>query len=419
MSIRLCLFDLDNTLLRTNDLEEYRGQANVNNTSRNYTHGLMAAFDRRDDRLLYTPEQLADLQEDFSDMRWGVFTRAPRHYAATLLERAYPRVEWDLVVAYEDVRKTKPNPDGIWLAASQLGVKSGDEIVLIGDEKTDVVCAYRAGCWVFVDQSSWGYPRENVHWYALERVPDALFKGVDELRPLLSSPYLGVPELEYLIMGEQLEGRQRRIDKINHFFPFPDRSPPVPIHVMGRLFGEYSELKHRRSWHQLTDQLLSHKDSIRFPDAWTEAVLRFVKMDTLGNPARITTPETIVTVVPFKQGRTPRLEHLLNQIARAYRTPRLLTGRRAPIVSFRSDVLAFRPGAVSSHGHHLNRHQRFANVGDHLYVVRPQSIQGKHVIVIDDVVTTGATLLWSHRLLMTAGARSVSCLSLAQAVGED
>lgn len=409
MSIQLCLFDLDNTLLRTSDLEGFRGRENVNNTSREYTRGLLREYDRRDDRLLYTPEQLADLQDEFPDMRWGVFTRAPRHYATTLLKEAYPDVEWDIVVAFEDVQNTKPHPDGIYVAAKKFGIKNGDQIVVVGDEKSDVVCAYRAGCWVFVDRTSW-QPMEKEHWRALERVPDALFEGADELGPLLASPYLGVPELEYLIAGERLEGRKRRIDKINHFWPWSISRGHVSIHVLGRLFSDYEDIRYRRGWHALTGQIIDHKDAETFPDEWIKAIQKFVHVDTVGKP------DTLVTVVPYKPGRTPRLERLLDQFGRAYEPPRVSFVRN-PAVSFRSDVLAFRPGAVSSHGNYLDKDQRFANVGENLHVARPQDVEGKHVIVIDDVVTTGATLLWSHRYLREAGARSVSCLSLAQAIG--
>ena len=180
---------------------------------------------------------------------------------------------------------------------------------------------------------------------------------------------------------------------------------------MGRLFGEHEEIRFRRGWHTLTNQLLAHKDANVFPEAWIEAIQRFVHVESISNR------DVVITVVPFKPGRTPRLERLLDQFAAAYQAPRVAMGRQAPAVAFRSDVLAFRPGAVSSHGNHLSADQRFANVGENLYVNRSQDIQGKHVIVIDDVVTTGATLLWSHRYLRQAGARSVSCLSLAQAVG--
>ena len=410
MAINLCLFDLDNTLLRTSDLDGFRGRANVGNSSAQYSQQLLAAFDGQDGRALYTLEQLADLRRRLPEIRWGVFTRSPRHYATTLLNRAYPGLQWDVIVAFEDVRNTKPHPDGIWHAARQLGITRLDQIALIGDEKVDVVCAYRAGCWIFIDQSTW-HPRINEHWWALERIPDALFEGADQLGPLLASPHLGVPELEYLIAGERIEGRQRRIDKINHFFPRNIGGGYVPIHVMGRLFGEYEDIRHRRRWHTLTDQIVAHKDANDFPAPWIDAIHRFLHVDSIGKH------QVVVTVVPFKPGRTPRLERLLDQVAAGYQPPRVFMGQHAPAVSFLPDALAFRAGAVSSHGNHLNADQRFANVGQNLYVARPQDVQGKHVIVIDDVVTTGATLLWSHRYLIEAGARSVSCLSLAQAVG--
>ena len=129
MSIQLCLFDLDNTLLRTSDLEDFRGRDNVNNTGREYTRALLRTYDSRDDRLLYTPEQLADLRDEFHDILWGVFTRSPRHYATTLLKEAYPDVDWNIIVAFEDVKNTKPHPDGIYLAAKKCGIKRGDHIV--------------------------------------------------------------------------------------------------------------------------------------------------------------------------------------------------------------------------------------------------------------------------------------------------
>jgi len=44
MAIELCLFDLDNTLLRTSDLEDFRGRENLGNTSAVYTRRLLAAF---------------------------------------------------------------------------------------------------------------------------------------------------------------------------------------------------------------------------------------------------------------------------------------------------------------------------------------------------------------------------------------
>src|SRR5690606_18161898 len=136
----------------------------------------------------------------------------------------------------------------------ETGVARPNQVALVGDEKIDVVCAHRAGCWSFIDQASW-HPRTNEHWWALERMPDALFEGADQLAGLLAAPGLGLPELEYLIAGQQLEGRRRRIDKINRFFPREHGGGYEPIHVLGRLFGEYEEISRKRRDHVLTRQI--------------------------------------------------------------------------------------------------------------------------------------------------------------------
>lgn len=410
MTIELCIFDLDNTLLRTDDLEEFRGRANVNLTSREYTEALLQAAFGPDveNREIYTSEQLLGLRLKFPKMRWGVFTRSPRHYAKTLLDRNYPQVKWDVVIGFEDVVNTKPDPEGIRRASNITAIKSPDRIALIGDDKVDVVCAYRSGCWSFIDQSTWN-PRKNGHWWALERVPDALFKGADELESLLRNPYIKLPELEYRISKDNSHDRKLRVDTINHFFPRTYGSGFVPINVMGRLFGDYQDLDLRREWHPLSEQIVSHKNSNSFPDSWLCAIRDFIKDTTINDG------EAVVTVIPCKAGRTPRLESLLQQVAGPYDCNQ--TRPSSPSVEYLHDILEFRSGAVSSHGRHLNADERFNNVGENLYVRRPADIKRRHVIVIDDVVTSGATLLWAHRFLMSAGARRVTCLSLAKAIG--
>lgn len=47
--------------------------------------------------------------------------------------------------------------------------------------------------------------------------------------------------------------------------------------------------------------------------------------------------------------------------------------------------------------------------------VRPQGFQGKHLILVDDVLTTGATLEAAARELKRAGAKQVSAVVFAQA----
>ena len=58
---------------------------------------------------------------------------------------------------------------------------------------------------------------------------------------------------------------------------------------------------------------------------------------------------------------------------------------------------------------------RRANVLDMYEPVSPENIAGKRFLLIDDIVTTGATLAECVRVLKAAGAANVVCLTLAMA----
>ena len=408
--IRLCLFDLDDTLLQTSDLDRYRGQENVGKTDLNFAYrgNLRMAYGDPAGRYIYTPEHHVELRAAYPEMKWGVFTRSPRLYAQTLLAHAYPGLTWDAIVAFEDVRHTKPHGDGIWAAIEQCDVKYVDEVALVGDDKIDVQAAYQGGCWSILDQSSWvERPWASQRYWAMEKLPDAVITRPSDLVKVLGHPKGFWPDLEYLSDSEaEMAGRVLRIDKINHFFPRPDNAY-VSIQCLGRLFGEYPELGPRRKWHALTAEIHAHKEAKKFPSAWVEAIRRAIRRAAIGR-------DCVVTVIPFKPGRPPRLEALLDQVRASEEQSPIIGGM---VYQYERALLAFREGAVSSHGQHLNRDERFANVEQNLYVAQPERAKGKTVIVIDDVITTGATLLWAHRYLTRAGARSVSCISLAKAVG--
>lgn len=57
-----------------------------------------------------------------------------------------------------------------------------------------------------------------------------------------------------------------------------------------------------------------------------------------------------------------------------------------------------------------SRHLRIIQAKDTYYVKQRSYIQGRNILVIDDVVTTGATLSAVAKTLRTAGARSVDAL---------
>jgi len=61
------------------------------------------------------------------------------------------------------------------------------------------------------------------------------------------------------------------------------------------------------------------------------------------------------------------------------------------------------------------REKRRANVSGAYSVIDPELVKGKRILLIDDIVTTGSTLSECARVLLMAGAESVSCAALAAA----
>ncbi|MBC8084982.1 MAG: ComF family protein [Hymenobacter sp.] len=60
-----------------------------------------------------------------------------------------------------------------------------------------------------------------------------------------------------------------------------------------------------------------------------------------------------------------------------------------------------------------NRLERWQNVAEVFEVTAPAAIHGKHVLVVDDVLTTGATLEACAAVLLAAGAAKVSIATIA------
>ena len=60
--------------------------------------------------------------------------------------------------------------------------------------------------------------------------------------------------------------------------------------------------------------------------------------------------------------------------------------------------------------------KRRANIAGAYACLRPELVQGKRVLLVDDIVTTGATLSEAARVLKKAGAKEVICVTLARSL---
>lgn len=412
---RLCLFDLDNTLVSTDDLEELRL------ASKKPTEVLLkqitAALETDEDRVIYSRELLEKIRADFPELMLGVFTRAPRRYAETVLEWAYPDFEWDILVSYDDAKRTKPYGDGIDHAMAELELEYLNEVIVVGDNDVDIRSAYHCGCFVALDKSDWPGRLKAEHWRALERMPDAIINKPELLVDVLNSYERFLPELERLLVeGDNPFDIGYRFDKIGHFIPrdIGGDTTSYPIYACGRTFANYKSLKFRQKWHELTESIGENKEADSFPEAWIVAVRHFIEseLEVLSLFKKI---KVIITVVPHRPGRKPRLETLLAELDAHFKDDPI----KRISVTTAPGLLAYKEGVKSNHGEHLGAKERFENVREHLFVAQPKTIVADAIyIVIDDVVTTGASLIYAAKYLKDSGANQVKRLAFAKNVSE-
>ena len=79
-----------------------------------------------------------------SNIPWGVVTNKPELYTMAIFNQL--KIKWcpDVTICPDHVKRTKPDPEAVLLACSQLGVKAKDT-VFIGDHHRDIKAGISAG----------------------------------------------------------------------------------------------------------------------------------------------------------------------------------------------------------------------------------------------------------------------------------
>lgn len=91
---------------------------------------------------------------------------------------------------------------------------------------------------------------------------------------------------------------------------------------------------------------------------------------------------------------------------RGYNQATLLARPIARAFGVRMDLSSFKRKYRADMGH-KNAKQRMENVKGVFNVIKPENIRGRKILLVDDVMTTGATFSELRRVLMKAGAKEV------------
>ena len=115
---------------------------------------------------------------------WGIVTNKPRGLSELLLAALNLTERCAVLVCPEDVSKTKPDPEPMYLAAKQLNLEARD-IIYVGDHPRDIDAGRNAKMYTIL--AAYGYlPVESrddlLAWQA-----DAIIQTVPELHQLLKN----------------------------------------------------------------------------------------------------------------------------------------------------------------------------------------------------------------------------------------
>lgn len=128
--------------------------------------------------------------------------------------------------------------------------------------------------------------------------------------------------------------------------------------------------------------------------------------------APILVPNMLVAPIPL---------HWMRLIKRRYNQAALLSARVAKLAKLEHcpDLLRRRHNTGSQDG--LGRDARFANMSAALtlHPKREARVEGRHVLLVDDVMTSGATLAAGAEACIAAGAIGVSVLVMARVAKDD
>ncbi|HEY7089416.1 MAG TPA: ComF family protein [Tepidisphaeraceae bacterium] len=105
--------------------------------------------------------------------------------------------------------------------------------------------------------------------------------------------------------------------------------------------------------------------------------------------------------------------HPWRQMSRGYNQAELIARRLAKKCRIRFSRALVRVKNTETQTHIHAKDKRYENLRDAFGLMRRRPIRGKHIVIVDDVYTTGATLTWAARTIQEANPASISAMVIA------
>lgn len=146
---------------------------------------------------------------------------------------------------------------------------------------------------------------------------------------------------------------------------------------------------------------LKHSDKLELPKTFAPWLIRAAQP--------LIKKDMIIAPIPL---------HWIRMLKRSYNQSALLSAElaRSEKLTHIPDLLKRRKNTKSQEG--KNYSERFENQKDTITLTRrgKEIVKGRHVLLVDDVMTSGATFSTAALACLDGGAKSISVLSLARAI---
>lgn len=134
---------------RTSNWRElYRQEFNLTEKQIDDAGRLWTAYQLNDDTEVTFYEGIEEVIRDLSEFPHGIVSQNSKFSIIQNLEKNHLLPFFKYIVGYEevDLKKQKPDPDGLLQCMEKLSTLESGYVCYIGDHETDVQCAHRANC---------------------------------------------------------------------------------------------------------------------------------------------------------------------------------------------------------------------------------------------------------------------------------
>lgn len=431
------IFDFDNTLIFTDDLKDYRDHlqercfnkdADSSIYDYNFNYLLKKLFYNKK-RIIYDEEYLLALKHQFVGSIFIVCTASYKEYCTFFLQKAYPNFAFNYILAHQQDASSKLNPKPILDILSQHNISDMSKVFMIGDSIIDALCANNIGCQFIFDMSSYllNFINDTEHNKLFIRdkiqtlmcMSDIVLPLYIELKNVIVSYKEHLPILEALIALscdveaiKQPRFLKRKVAYTDNNEYTAKNNNFCIVYSAARYFSHKMK---EFSYRAIQEQILNFKHYAYDTKVTPFNLLAFMLSLLLFIKFIVKRQKIILTSIPDKIGsvRFKGFFYNLKVFLQKYSYDFFNKNYDIVIVE---NLFTITDNTQAMHTLHMNKDERIAYVKEHMLLNQTNVIDDFTYIVIDDVITTGASLAYAHELLrsLNISASNIFLFSLAQ-----